>query len=73
MFWRKPPPTRSVRLHLKDDPRTVEGILTHTDADHYYLAHARLIISTVRGQDVPFDGRTWWPRKDVLCLQEIAS
>ncbi len=67
MFRRK----RLVRLHLKNDPRAVEGIVTHVDADHYYLENARLIVSTVREQDVPVDGRMWWPRKDVLYVQEL--
>jgi len=62
---------RLVRLHLKNDPRTVEGICTDVDRDHYYVENARLIVSTAREQDVPVDGRTWWPRKDVLYVQEL--
>lgn len=73
MLWRKPSPPRSVRLHLRDDPRTVEGILTHIDADHYYVTHSRLIVSSVREHDVPFDGVTWWPRRSILCVQETVA
>jgi hypothetical protein len=62
---------RLVMLHLKNDPRTIQGIVTHVDADHYYLENARIIVSTATQQDVPIDGRLWWPRKDVLYLQEI--
>ncbi len=67
MFRRK----RLVRLHLKNDPRAIEGIVTHVDVDHYYLENARIISSAQRDKDVPLDGRLWWPRKDVLYLQEI--
>jgi hypothetical protein len=68
---RGPRPPCSVRLHLKGDPRTIEGILVYLDTDHYFLENARMIVSTVRDQDVPIDGRLWWQRKDVLHLQEL--
>lgn len=67
MFRRR----RLVRLHLKNDPRAIEGILTHLDRDHYYLEHTRIIMAPDRAKDVPVDGRAWWPRRDVLYLQEL--
>lgn len=62
---------RVVRLHLKNDPRSIEGILYHEDQRHYYLFNAKVIVSTHREKDTELDGKTWWPRTDVFHVQEI--
>lgn len=63
--------TRLVRLHLKNDPRSVEGILVHADRLHYILSNARIIVATSRERDTELDGKTWWPREDVFHVQEL--
>lgn len=62
---------RLVRLHLKNDPRSVEGVLVHADRMHYILLSARILVSTRREEDAALDGRTWWPREDVFHVQEL--
>lgn len=63
--------TRVVRLHLKNDPRSIEGVLVHADRMHYILQNARILVSSRREQDTELDGRTWWPREDVFHVQEL--
>lgn len=60
-----------VRLHLKNDPRSVEGVLVRWDDTHYYFENGRLLLNTRREDDVPIDGCAWWQRKDVLYLQVL--
>lgn len=62
---------RLVRLHLKQDPRSIEGVLVHADRMHYVLQSARIIFAASRDSDRELDGRTWWPREDVFHVQEI--
>jgi hypothetical protein len=62
---------RLVRLHLKNDPRSIEGVLVYYDRDHYILQSARVLSTTSRDHDRGLDDRTWWPREDVLTVQEL--
>lgn len=67
MFFRK----RLVKLHLKNDPRSVEGVLVRWDGTHYHLENARILMSARREDDVPIDAGAWWPRADVLFVQVL--
>lgn len=58
-----------MRLHLKSDPRSVEGILLGEDARHYRLVNAKILHAPVA--PVELDGEAWWPLKDVLFLQVL--
>lgn len=62
---------RLVRLHLKEDPRSIEGVLVGEDARHYRLANAKMLSAVRREDDTPIDGEAWWPRADVLYVQVL--
>ncbi len=58
---------RKVRLHLKGDFPSFDGVYVGTDAGHYVLAKAVLVAD---GEDaVALDGETWVPKEDVLFMQ----
>ncbi len=60
-----------MRLHLKNDPRTIEGYLAAVTREHYELVNTKILISPVRERDVDVDGQVWWPRADVLYVQVL--
>ena len=65
------PETKLVRLHLRDDPRSVEGVLIGEKAGHYVLAKAKILMDSNREHDIPVDGEDWWLRERVLHVQVI--
>jgi hypothetical protein len=74
MKWRRPaePHVRGlVRLHMKKDPRSFEGLLVEIVENHYRLANARLLLNTNRGDDVPIDGDSFVRLDDVHYVQKV--
>jgi hypothetical protein len=65
---------RLLRLHLKDEDRSIEGIFLGYEAGHYRLANARLIESVAgQVQSYGLDGESWVPRDRVLYGQVLTS
>lgn len=63
-----------VRLHLRRDPRSVEGILTGIVEGHYQLAKSRFINdANPEHDDKPFDGETFWRLDEVLLVQKLGA
>lgn len=61
-----------VRLHLKRDPRSVEGICVGIVDGHYQLARSRFLNdANPEHDDKPFDGDTFWRLDDVLLVQRM--
>lgn len=67
MIWRK----RMVRVHMRGEQMSVEGVLTGRKAGHYVLENAKLIESP----DVAhaMDGGVWIPCDRVLLVQTITT
>lgn len=65
VFFRK----RQVRVHLKDEEFSLEGIWIGLDAGHYRLASAGHLETADRTR--PVAGEVWVPREKVLYLQVI--
>lgn len=60
-----------VRLHLKNDPRSVEGLLTGIVEGHYRLALSRMLNDTNPEHDTQIDGESFWPAAGILYVQKI--
>jgi hypothetical protein len=74
MKWRRTaePQVRGlVRLHMKKDPRSFEGLLLEIVEGHYRLANARLLVNTNSADDIPVDGDTFVPCGDVHYAQKV--
>lgn len=65
LFLRK----RRVRLHLKDENRSLEGIWIGMSAGHYRLAAPEQLEAADR--TFSLEGEAWVPRERVLYLQVI--
>ncbi len=65
MFLRK----RRVRIHLKDETRSLEGIWVGYAAGHYRLVAAEQLEEI--GRTIPVDGEAWIPRERVLYVQVL--
>jgi hypothetical protein len=65
LFLRK----RRVRLHLKDENRSLEGIWVGMGAGHYRLAAAMQLEAIDR--TIELEGEAWIPRERVLYLQVL--
>jgi hypothetical protein len=65
LFLRK----RRVRLHLKDENRSLEGIWIGMGAGHYRLASATQLEAVDR--TIELEGEAWVPRERVLYMQVI--
>jgi hypothetical protein len=64
MFRRR----RLVRLHLRKDDSSFEGVLVDVIRGHYSLENARLILAAEQSRIV---GNVWVQKADVLFLQVI--
>lgn len=64
--WRR---KRLVRVHLRDDGPSLEGVLLGVERGHYRLAAGKHLESEGRTHDLA--GETWVPRANVLYLQVI--
>jgi len=62
---------RRVRLHLKDNAPSIDGILTGSVDGHYLLKVARLVQGA--NETITLDGDVEVPRKNVLFLQRLGS
>jgi hypothetical protein len=60
-----------VRLHLKKDDRSFEGLLLGIVEGHYRLANARLMVDTNREHDKKVDGEAFVPVGDVHFVQKV--
>lgn len=60
---------RRVRLHLKDEDRSLEGIWVGMAAGHYRLAAVQQLEDHDRSFAV--EGEAWVPRDRVLYLQVL--
>jgi hypothetical protein len=60
-----------VRLHMKKDKRSFEGLLLETVEGHYRLANAKLLQDTNREHDVAIDGDSFVPCADVHYVQKV--
>jgi hypothetical protein len=60
-----------VRLHMKTDPRSFEGLLLEITEGHYRLAKTKILVDTNREHDVPVDGETYVPVGDVYYVQKV--
>lgn len=60
-----------VRLHMKNDRRSFEGVLLGTVEGHYRLANARLLVDTNREHDIELDGDAFVPTGDVYYVQKV--
>jgi hypothetical protein len=62
-----------VRLHLRRDPRSVEGICVGIVEGHYELVRSRFLNdSNPEHDDPPFDGTTFWREDEVLLVQRLS-
>jgi hypothetical protein len=60
---------RRVRVHLRDETRSLEGIWVGSAAGHYRLAAAEQLESADRTLEL--EGEAWIPRERVLYLQVL--
>jgi hypothetical protein len=60
-----------VRLHMKKDPRSFEGLLLEIAEGHYRLTNAKLLVDSNREHDVQLDGETFVPVGDVYYCQKV--
>lgn len=60
-----------VRLHMKKDQRSFEGLLLGIVEGHFQLANAKLLVDTNREHDVPIDGGAYVPVGDVHYVQKV--
>lgn len=65
IFLRK----RRVRVHLRDETRSLEGIWVGNAAGHYRLAAAEQLEAVDRTLEL--EGEAWIPRERVLYLQVL--
>lgn len=62
-------PSRLVRLHLKDENRSLEGVWIGLDASHYRLANVSQLETLDR--TIELEGEVWVPRERVLHVQVL--
>lgn len=62
---------RRVRLHLKNDAPSIEGILVGTVDGHYLLKIPRVLKAA--GDTITLDGDVEVPRSNVLFLQRLGD
>lgn len=60
-----------VRLHMKKDPRSFEGLLVGSIDGHYQLTNAKFLQDANREHDVAIDGETFVPKSDVHYVQKV--
>lgn len=60
-----------VRLHLRNDTRSVEGILTEIVEGHYRLANSRILNDQNPDHDTKLDGESFWRFDQVLFVQKL--
>jgi hypothetical protein len=63
---------RRVRLHLKNNAPSIDGLLVGTVDGHYHLKIARLVTAG-DDADVQLDGDIEVPRLNVLFLQRLGA
>lgn len=63
------PEAQLVRLHLRNDEPSFEGILMDDLAGHYRLMNVSLFQD--EGEAVKLEGESWIPRERVLFVQVI--
>src|SRR5262245_12126987 len=60
---------RLVRLHLKENQPSVEGILMWSPGAHYRVRKASLLEAEHRSHSL--DGEAWVPKSNVLLVQRL--
>jgi hypothetical protein len=60
---------RRVRIHLRGETRSLEGIWIGNAAGHYRLAKVEQLEAA--GRTLELEGEAWIPRERVLYLQVI--
>jgi len=67
MFWRR----RQVRIHLKEDAPSVEGVLVERPNGFYRLEAAKAMSEA--SEHISLEGVVWIPRENVLFWQEVQA
>ncbi len=62
---------KMVRLHLKNEAPSVEGILTSRPNGFYKLAKPELL--SAERENMALDGEVWIPEKEVLLMQVLTT
>jgi hypothetical protein len=62
--------SRRVRLHFKNENRSLEGVWVGMAAGHYRIAKPEQIEAVDRTLEL--EGEAWVPREDVMLLQVLS-